>query len=94
VRASGQTTGDRSPIAGSPRRDLARLLDGYLTTQLLYVAASLGVADVLAGGPRTGGEIAVAVGADPDALTRVLRGLAAEDVLVEDDQGRPGRRPA
>jgi hypothetical protein len=60
----------------------------------LYVAASLGVADVLAGGPRTGSEVAAAVGADPDALTRVLRGLAAEDVLVEDDEGRPGRRPA
>jgi len=28
-----------------------RLLDGFLTTQLLYVAAKLGVADVLAGGP-------------------------------------------
>ena len=60
---------------------MARSADGFLTTQLLYVAAKLGVADVLAGGPRTGAEVAEAVGADPDLLTRVLRGLAldAED---------------
>ena len=65
-----------------------RLLDGFLTTQLLYVAAKLGVADVLADGPRTGAEVAEAVGADPELLTRVLRGLALEDVLEE----RDGRR--
>ena len=63
---------------------LAQLIDGYLTTQLLYVAAKLGVADVLAAGPRTGREIADAVGADPDVLVRVLRGLVLDDVLAED----------
>jgi Dimerisation domain len=52
-----------------------RLLDGFLTTRLLYVAAKLGVADVLADRPRTGAEVAEVVGADPDLLTRVLRGL-------------------
>ena len=70
------------------QRALARLMDGYLTTQLLYVAAKLGVADVLADGPRTGPEIAAAVGADPDRLTRMLRGLALDDVLAEDEDGR------
>jgi SAM-dependent methyltransferase len=43
---------------------------------------------VLAGGPRTGAEVAEAVGADPELLTRVLRGLALEDVLAEEDGGR------
>lgn len=65
-----------------------RLLDGFLTTQLQYVAAKLGVADVLADGPRTGAEVAEAVGADPELLARVLRGLALEDVLEEQDGGR------
>jgi hypothetical protein len=59
-------------------------MDGYLTTQLLYVAAVLGVTDVLAERPRTGREVAQAVGADPDVLTRILRGLVVEDVLRED----------
>jgi hypothetical protein len=88
VRESHTRTREATAGAAAPQRDLARLIDGYLTTQLLYVAARLGVADVLAGGPRTGREIAEAVGADPDALTRILRGLVLEDVLAEEDDGR------
>jgi hypothetical protein len=82
-----QTTSGAGVDAGSPQRDLARLVDSYLTTQLLYVAARLGVADVLAHGPRTAGEIAEAVGADPDVLGRILRGLVVEDVLAETATG-------
>ena len=58
-------------------------MDGYVVTQLLYVAAELGVAEALARGPRTGPELAEAVGADTGALTRVLRGLSVEDVVAE-----------
>ena len=64
---------------------LLRLMDGFVTTQLLYVASELGVARALADGPRTGAEIASEVGADAAALTRVLRGLALEDVVTEED---------
>jgi hypothetical protein len=88
VHAGQKTTDGAGADATVPRRDLARLIDGYLTTQLLYVAAKLGVADVLADGPRTGREVAEAVGADPDALTRMLRGLVLEDVLAQDASGR------
>jgi Dimerisation domain len=88
VHARRQPTGETSAQAASSQRDLGRLIDAYLTTQLLYVAAKLGVADVLAGGPRTSREIAHAVGADSGALARVLRGLVLEDVLVEEDGGR------
>jgi SAM-dependent methyltransferase len=65
-----------------------RLLDGFVTTQLLYVAAELGVAEVLADGPRSGAEIAAAVGVAPGPLVRVLRGLVIDDVLAEEDDGR------
>ena len=88
VHAGQPTTTADAAAAAAPQRELARLIDGYLTTQLLYVAAKLGVADVLADGPRTGREVADAVGADPDALTRMLRGLVLEDVLAEDGNGR------
>jgi hypothetical protein len=47
---------------------IVRLIDGYMTTQLVYVAAKLGVGEVLADGPRTGAEVAEAVGADASAL--------------------------
>jgi ubiquinone/menaquinone biosynthesis C-methylase UbiE len=65
-----------------------RLMDGFLTTQLLFVAARLGLADVLADRPRTAAEVAAEVGADQRPLARVMRGLAAEGVLVEDGDGR------
>ena len=73
-----------------PEWRLGRAMEGYVTTQLLYVAAKLGIADVLADGPCTGAEVARAVGAEPAALTRVLRGLAIEDIVVEFDDGRFG----
>ena len=60
-------------------------MDGFVVTQLLYVASELGLAEALADGPRTGAELAAAVGADAGALTRVLRGLALEDVVSEED---------
>src|SRR5215216_7781665 len=74
----------------APQLQLAHLMDGYLTTQLLYVAAKLGVADVLADSPQTAETIASALGAEPNALYRVLRGLAAEGVLEELADGRFG----
>ena len=75
-------------VAVAPAWKLMRLLDGFVTTQLLYVAAKLGVADVLADGPKSGAEIAEAVGADREALVRVLRGLVTDDVLAEEEDGR------
>jgi hypothetical protein len=74
-------------MASAPQQTLARLMDGYLTTQLLYMAARLGIADALADGPKTGEQLAREVGADPTLLTRALRGLALEDVVVELDGG-------
>ena len=65
-----------------------RLVDGYVTTQLLYVAAALDVGGRLAGGAMSGPDLAASLGVDRAALTRVLRGLAAEGVLDEDDDGR------
>jgi hypothetical protein len=49
---------------------------------LLYVASELGVAEAL---PGTGAEVAERAGADPAAMTRVLRGLAVEGVVSEED---------
>ena len=70
-----------------PEWQLGRAMEGYVTTQLLYVAAKLGIADALADGPRTGAEVAQAVGAEPAALTRVLRGLAIEDIVEDSTAG-------
>jgi O-methyltransferase domain/Dimerisation domain len=72
----------------TPAGRLARLTDGYVVTQLLWVAAELRIADALADGPRTAEELATQVGADAGVLRRVLRGLAAEEVLEDLPDGR------
>jgi O-methyltransferase domain len=75
-------------VSGSPADRLARLADGYLVTQLLHVVVALGVPDALADGPRSADELARELGAVPGVLHRVLRGLAAEEVLDELPDGR------
>jgi O-methyltransferase domain/Dimerisation domain len=74
--------------AESPTAHLRRLVNGYQLSQALSVAATLGVADVLADGPRTSDDLAQATDSHPDALYRLLRALAAAGVLHEAD----GRR--
>jgi len=60
----------------------------YWQSQLLYVAAKLGIADVLAAGPLTVNEIASRVGAHPPSLSRVLRALASVGIFAADPHGR------
>ena len=60
----------------------------YRNAQLLYVAAKLQIADHLAGGPKTSDEIAAHVGASPDALMRVMRGLYLLGIFEWRDDGR------
>ncbi|HEX2178748.1 MAG TPA: methyltransferase [Actinomycetota bacterium] len=61
---------------------------GYYGSQALYVAAKLGIADLLGEGPRSAGELAAAVKADADSLHRVLRLLAASGVFEVEQDGR------
>lgn len=62
---------------------ILQLCFGSLLTQLLGAAAELGVADLVADGPRPVDELARATGTQPDALYRVLRALAAQGVFSE-----------
>ena len=66
---------------------LLDMTQGSLMTQLLHVAAKLGIADVLADGPKSSDELAQAVGAHPRHLFRVLRALASLGVFAENDEG-------
>jgi SAM-dependent methyltransferase len=53
-----------------------------------YVAAELGIADLLKERPRDVAELAAATGTDPNSLFRMLRALAAFGVFAQDRQGR------
>lgn len=70
-------------LAPTSSRSLATMMDGYLTTQLLNIAAALKLAANLADGPLSSQELAQAAGLDPLAMLRLLRGLAGEGVLEE-----------
>jgi SAM-dependent methyltransferase len=53
-----------------------------------YVAAELGIADLLQERPRGIAELAAATGSDQTSLFRMLRALAAFGVFAQDRQGR------
>jgi SAM-dependent methyltransferase len=67
---------------------LRQLIMGFRSTQLVYIAAKLGLADRLAAQPRTAAELAEEVSAHPDALYRVMRALETLGLLVETPDGR------
>ncbi|HET7497147.1 MAG TPA: methyltransferase, partial [Candidatus Eisenbacteria bacterium] len=72
-----------------PSLQLRELSSGFIAPRCLYVVAELGVADALNDHPEGVDALARTVGADPDALRRVLRLLAAYGVFaIEGDQVR------
>jgi Dimerisation domain len=77
----------------SPGQELFRMTQGYKTAQALYVAAKLGVADHLQHGPERSEEIAKEVGANPKALFRLMRHLAAIEIFTQDESGKFGPTP-
>ena len=65
------------------------MITGLRKTQLLYVAAKLGIADLLHDGAKSDDGLAHAVGAHPRALYRVLpRPPAGLGVFAETTEGR------
>jgi C-methyltransferase len=60
------------------------------TSQAITVAAQLGVADALSNGPLPIEELAARVGADADALRRLLRALISKGIFVHRRDGRYG----
>jgi hypothetical protein len=67
---------------------LFQLASGYWISQAIYVAAKLGIADVLKHGPKSSNEIALATGADGDSLSRLMRALCAVGVFRANPVGK------
>lgn len=82
-QANPQATGQ----AGSSQK-LQEMILGFQVSQLLYVAAKLGIADVLKDGPKSCEDLTHAVRAHPRTLYRVLRILASLEIFVEQEDGR------
>lgn len=70
-----------------PTEALVQMIAGTWVSRAIYVAAELGIADLLKDAPHSSEELATATGVDARSLYRVLRALASVGVFAE---GSPG----
>ena len=66
----------------SPAEALLQLISGYTSAQVVHVAAKLRLADLLAGGPRSVEDLAVATDTHAPSLGRLVRALAALGIVA------------
>ncbi len=71
-----------------PQMQMVRLLSAPGFAQAIYVAAKLGIADLLSAGPRSADELATATKTHARSLYRLLRTLASGGVFAEDGARR------
>ena len=65
--------------------ELRRLINAYQLSQMICVAAELGIADLLADGARTSDDLAEATQTHAGTLYRLLRALASVGILREEE---------
>lgn len=73
--------------AKQPVSELMMLINGYQVSQMVHVAATLGIADLLKDGRCSSAEIAGAAGAHPPSMYRLLHALTSVGVLEEHADG-------
>lgn len=71
-----------------PEAILSQMLFGALMQQGIYVAAKLGIADLLAQKPQTAVELAAATETHAPSLYRVLRTLASAGIFAENSDNK------
>jgi hypothetical protein len=76
-----------------PAAHLVQLAMGGIVSNIVYVAARLGIADHLAASPRTPAEVASAIGAHAPSLYRLMRTLAGFGILTETEGQKFGLTP-
>ena len=69
----------------SPRDTLLRMTNAFQVSQAIYVAATLGIADLLEDGPKSADELAETTGTHAPTLYRLLRALASVGIFIETD---------
>jgi DNA-binding transcriptional ArsR family regulator len=75
-------------------RHLAELINGYQLSAAIGPFARLGVADALAEGPASPGELAAQLGADERSLARLLKATLEVGLFEARDDGRYALTPA
>lgn len=83
--AYSQTEGEAQ---GGSHGRLLRMVYGSQVAQIIYVAAKLGIPDLLAASAQTPGELAAATKSEESTLRRLLRGLMALGICSEAEPER------
>jgi hypothetical protein len=81
-------TGRLSTTRPEAAAHLLELIQMRLISEAIHVAAELGIADLLADGPKSAEELGRAAGADADSLRRVIRALTYFGVFAHDSGDR------
>jgi hypothetical protein len=76
------------PNAPPPHAQIIQMGFGYWVSRAVYAAAKLGLADRLAGGPRSAAELAKETGTQARALHRLMRLLAGLGILKTEPDGQ------
>ena len=92
VRRAGAGAAVSDPGPAAAQR-LIELATAEWVSRSVWAAAELGVADLMADGPKSAAELARACGADAGALKRLLRALAAPACFRREGDGRYGLTP-
>ena len=76
-----------NPTELPPHDQMMKFILGKWISKPIYVAAELGIADILSGGPRSIGELAQICKAHKASLYRVMRALACLGIFAETNEG-------
>ncbi|MFS8087210.1 MAG: methyltransferase dimerization domain-containing protein, partial [Acidobacteriota bacterium] len=77
-----------APVEVPPPIAMLQLISGFWISRCIYVAAKLGIPDLVKDGAKNAEELATATGTDAPSLFRVMRALASVGVFSHDDQNR------
>lgn len=76
-----------TPSGMPPQVAMLQMANAYRVSQAIYVAAKLGIADLLANGEKSVSVLAEATQTHPQSLYRVLRALSSLGIFAETEPG-------
>jgi ubiquinone/menaquinone biosynthesis C-methylase UbiE len=83
----------QSESAALPQFAMLQMITGFWVSRAIYVAAKLGLADLVKDSPKTADELARLTGTHSPSLYRALRALASVGVFTDDGRGRFAQTP-
>lgn len=76
------------PMEEPPPVAMLKIIEGFWASRSVYVAAKLGLPDLLKDGAKTTEELAATTGTHAPSLYRLLRALVSIGVFAEDEMGK------